>query len=122
MRLVGTLASGAQAQPDESSGSSTTSSSQSSGASPNSFIVTFSAGTSDTAARDLLASLDATVDSHITALRMYTVILPSALSAATLEADASVSRVDANQERSVASIPNDPSFARQWALGRIGWE
>ena len=82
--VVGTLASGAQAQPDESSGSSTTSSSQSAGASPNSFIVTFSAGTSDAAARALLASQDGTVDSQIAPLRMYTVTLPSALSAATL--------------------------------------
>ena len=53
---------------------------------------------------------------------MYSVTLPSALSAATLEADPSVTRVDANQDRSVASAPNDPSFGSQWALGRIGWE
>ena len=117
--LVGVLASGAQAQLDE--GGSTTSGSQESSVS-DSYIVTFTAGTSDSAARDLVSSVDGTVDSHIAPLRMYSVTLPSALSAATLEADASVSRVDENQERDVATTPNDPSFFDQWALPRIGWE
>ena len=106
--LVGALASGAQAQV---------------GSPPSdSYIVTFSAGTSDSAARDLLSSVDATVDSRIAPLRMYSVTLASAASAETLGADASVTRVDADHERDVATIPNDPSFADQWALSRIGWE
>ena len=115
--VVGVLASGAQAQIDESGGTSSQESSV-----LNSYIVTFSAGTSDSAARDLLSSVDATVDSHIAPLRMYSVTLPSAVAAATLEADAGVSRVDADQERGVATTPNDPSFSAQWALPRIGWE
>src|SRR5918911_246894 len=59
--LVGALASGAQAQGD--------------GSGSDSYIVTFSAGTSDANARDLLASVDATVDSHIAPLRMYSISL-----------------------------------------------
>ena len=121
--LVGLLASSAQAQLDESSGSSSSSTfSTSESSNPNAFIVTFTAGTSDDAARALLSSVDATVDSHIAPLRMYSVTLPGALSAATLEADASVSRVDSDRERGVATTPNDPSFGAQWALNRIGWE
>src|SRR5688500_16887712 len=115
--IAGVLASGAQAQIDESGGTTSQESSV-----LNSYIVTFSAGASGSAARDLLSSLDATVDSHIAPLRMYSVTLPSAVAAATLEADASVARVDADQERGVASTPNDPSFSAQWALPRIGWE
>ena len=113
--IVGVLASGAQAQIDESAG--TASSSQESSV-LNSYIVTFSAGTSDSAARELLSSVYATVDSRIAPLRMYSVTLPSALAAATLEADASVSRVDEDHERGVATTPNDPRFSDQWALPR----
>src|SRR5688572_28210208 len=92
--LVGVLASGAQAQLDEGSSGATTSSQESSVL--NSYIVTFSAETSDSAARELLSSVDATVRSHIAPLRMYSVVLPSATASsavATLEADAAVSRV-----------------------------
>ena len=101
--LVGTLASGAQAQLDESTSGTTSTSEQSSVS--DSYIVTFTAGTSDTR-RACPPLLRQTRPSTRTSPRFACTPsrLPSATaSAATLAADASVSRVDADQERDVAT-------------------
>src|ERR687887_343940 len=41
---------------------------------------------------------------------------------AALEADASVSRVEADQVRDVQATPSDPEYPNQWSLSRIGWD
>ena len=87
-----------------------------------SYIVTFSAGTSDAAARALLASVDATVDSHIAPLRMYSVTLPSAppprRSRPTPASPASTPTRSAASRRSRTTRAT-PTSGRS---PRIGWE
>ncbi|HMI99090.1 MAG TPA: S8 family serine peptidase, partial [Gaiellaceae bacterium] len=42
--------------------------------------------------------------------------------AAALADDTSVARVEADQVRTVQAEPDDPGFAQQWSLPRIGWD
>ena len=110
--LVGVLASGAQAQVDEFSG--TAPNAQETSVS-DSYIVTFSAGTSDSAARDLLVfrrchcRFAHRPPSHVFRHRFRARPHPPL---AALEADASVSRVDADQDRAVATVSQRPELRR----------
>ena len=97
----------------------TTSSSPAPANSP--YIVKFARGTTAAAAEASLAAHDATIDSRIAALRMYSVQM-AADDVAALAAETNVSRVEEDQPRDAASIPDDTNYGQQWALQRIGWE
>src|SRR5215212_11948317 len=99
----------------------TTSGSSSATAARDAYIVTFVSGVSDADARELLAASDANVASHIAPLRMYSVTLPPGQQDI-LASDSRVARVEADGSRAAAGAPNDPQYADQWALPRIGWD
>ena len=57
----------------------------------------------------------------IPVLRMHSVLADAAALAALL-ADPSVSRVELDATRTAEAIPDDPSYAAQWSLPKIGWD
>jgi uncharacterized repeat protein (TIGR01451 family) len=85
------------------------------------YIVKFVRGTTAAAAEATLASHDATIESRIAALRMYSVDMPTD-NVAALAAEGSVTRVEEDQPRDAAGVPNDADYPQQWGLRRIGWE
>ena len=105
----------------DSGASSTTASLDSSGDVPGRYIVTFEAGVTKAQQAAAIADAGATDISAIAPLRMHAVDASDAAVAA-LEADAAVSRVEADQVRDVQASPNDPEYANQWSLPRIGWD
>ena len=61
----------------------------------------------------------------IAPLYMHSINVRQAVVAATvaaLQAGADVVRVERDHSRDTATLPNDPSYADQWALPRIGWD
>jgi subtilisin family serine protease len=86
-----------------------------------SFIVTFVAGTSGVEQSDALALAGATDLDAIAVLRMHAIHATNA-SADTLRADPRVASVEADRSRTVEADPDDPSYADQWSLTRIGWD
>ena len=107
----------------DTSTTSTDTTSSASGTVP--YIVSFASGTS---AADQQAALDAagaTEQSAVAALRMHFVTFPADTapdSVAALKANSSVRDVEQDKTRDASTAPNDPAYADQWALPRIGWD
>jgi subtilisin family serine protease len=94
-------------------------------AAPVSYLVTFAAGTSADEQAAVLADAGATDVDAIPQLRMHAVTLPgdSALTVAdSLRALASVTNVNLDRTRVAEAAPDDPAYADQWALPKIGWD
>jgi VCBS repeat-containing protein len=94
-------------------------------AAPVSYLVTFAAGTSSDEQAAALADSGATDVDAIPQLRMHAVTLPgdTASSVAdSLRALASVTNVNLDRTRVAEAAPDDPAYADQWALPKIGWD
>jgi hypothetical protein len=94
-------------------------------AAPVSYLVSFAAGTSADEQTAVLADAGATDVDAIPQLRMHAVTLPadSASSVAdSLRALASVTNVNLDRTRVAEATPDDPAYADQWALPKIGWD
>ena len=90
-----------------------------------SYLVTFTAGTSADEQASVLASAGATDVDSIPQLRMHAVTLPgetASSDADSLRALPSVTNVNLDRERVAEGTPDDPSYADQWALPKIGWD
>src|SRR3954452_14229719 len=90
-----------------------------------SYLVTFAAGTSDADQAAALADAGAVDVDAIPQLRMHVVSLPrdTASSVAdSLRALPSVKNVNLDRERVAEGTPDDPSYADQWALPKVGWD
>nr|MBA2720158.1 tandem-95 repeat protein [Chloroflexota bacterium] len=85
------------------------------------YIVTFVSGTSAADQSAAIAAAGATDLDSIAVLRMHAVQASDA-AVATLRADASVASVELDRSRAAEATPDDPSFADQWALAKIGWD
>src|SRR5713101_61705 len=88
------------------------------------YIVTFAGGTS---AADQLAEITAagaTDTGSIAPLNMHSITFPSDGAQAgtnALQTKGNVVRVEQDHSRDKAGTPNDPDYAQQWSLPRIGW-
>ncbi len=90
-----------------------------------SYLVTFTAGTSADEQASVLASAGATDVDSIPQLRMHAVTLPgetASSDADSLRALPSVTNVNLDRDRVAEATPDDPSYADQWALPKIGWD
>ena len=61
----------------------------------------------------------------IAPLFMHSIGVPSSLEQPTvsaLQSDTDVVRVEGDHSRDTATTPNDPRYADQWSLPRIGWD
>jgi hypothetical protein len=78
-------------------------------------------GTSVATQADAIATAGATDLDSIAVLRMHAVQATDAAVAA-LRADARVASVELDRSRAAEAAPDDPSYAGQWSLPRIGWD
>jgi fibronectin-binding autotransporter adhesin len=88
------------------------------------YIVTFGSADAFNSRAALFAGLGVAERSAILALRIAFVAIGGADLSATLSglrAGAGVARLEADVERTIEATPDDPGYAGQWALGRIGW-
>ena len=87
-------------------------------------IVTMQTGVTPDQASAALGRAGGSAGAAVPVLRQRTVTAPSAqLDAvlARLKADPKVQSVEVEQTRQAAADPNDPAYAEQWALPKIGW-
>src|SRR5687768_10716932 len=90
-----------------------------------SYLVTFAAGTSADEQAAVLAEAGATDVDAIPQLRMHAVTLPAESASSgvdSLRALASVTNVNIDRTRVAEAAPDDPAYADQWALPKIGWD
>ena len=85
------------------------------------YLVTFAAGTTAAEQDAALVQADAVVASTVPVLRLASVSLTDE-GAAELAGNGTVARVEADRVREIQGVPNDPSYADQWALPQIGWD
>ncbi len=85
------------------------------------YLVAFTADTTPAERDTLLSDAGATDVSSIPQLRMASASL-TASGVDALRADAGVVRVESDKVREVQGTPNDPAYADQWALPKIGWD
>jgi hypothetical protein len=90
-----------------------------------SYLVTFAPGTSISDQESALGAAGATDVSSIDALRLHEVTAPADSAdavVAALNADSSVTSVEADKVRNVSATVSDPGYTSQWSLPRIGWD
>ena len=89
-----------------------------------SYIVSFADGTDAAEQTQVLADAGAVDVGNVPELRMHTVEVTTTDEAAVLAAlrsGAAVVRVEADKTRAAEATPDDPSYADQWGLAKIGW-
>ncbi len=87
------------------------------------FVVTFAPGTNATARASILADAGAEVVDTIAPLRMAVIrVVTGSSVVATLQDRTEVVRVEPDRVREAEAAPDDPGYADQWSLGRIGWD
>src|SRR5215210_5586206 len=90
-----------------------------------SYLVTFASGTSAEEQAAVLADAGATEVDAIPQLRMHAITLPgesAGTAADSLRALASVTNVNLDRTRVAEAAPDDPAYADQWSLPKIGWD
>ncbi|HVE46190.1 MAG TPA: S8 family serine peptidase, partial [Acidimicrobiales bacterium] len=96
-----------------------------SGSSSARLIVKLASGMSRDQQRQVVQRNGGTLVSEITRLSMVVISVPAAEASnhsKRYQADKQVRRVDANRSRKASAAPNDPAYAGQWALPKIGWD
>ena len=89
------------------------------------YIVAFTAGSTANDQAAAIAASGATLGDTIPVLRLQAISVASSASStaiASLLADPSVVRVDADRTRDAGATPSDTQYASQWSLPRIGWD
>ncbi len=90
-----------------------------------SLLVGFDPGTSEAAQLAAVEAAGGESTGSVPQLRLRTVSVREADAAAVtavLSADPVVTRVEQDRVRAVEAAPDDPGYAEQWYLGRIGWD
>ena len=89
----------------------------------NDYVVTFVSDTSAPARSEILAAAGGDVVETIAPLRMAVVRVPVGSTVVdALNRDPGILRVERDRVRSVEATSDDPAYADQWSLPRIGWD